>query len=120
MTREEVAAWLDAYVAAWQRYDEAAIEALFTEEAEYRYHPWEEPLRGRTAIAAHWLEHRDEPGTWQAQYEPWAVDSDRAVAVGRTHYDENGGQKTYHNVFLCSFDGDGRCREFTEVYLLER
>jgi hypothetical protein len=25
--------------------------------------------------------------------------------------------REYHNVFLCRFDEDGRCREFTELFL---
>jgi len=32
--------WLDRYVGAWKTYDEGAIGALFSEDAEYRYHPW--------------------------------------------------------------------------------
>lgn len=120
MTTDEATRWLDAYVEAWRTYDESAIAELFTPDAEYRYHPWDEPLRGRDAIVANWRAHPDDPGTWQARYEPWAVQGDRVVAVGRTHYDEADGEKTYHNVFLCRFDGDGRCREFTEVYLLQR
>jgi hypothetical protein len=28
--------------------------------------------------------------------------------------------REYHNVFLCRFDADGRCQEFTEVYLQRR
>ena len=31
-----------------------------------------------------------------------------------------GGRKTYHNVFLLEFDGDGRCRSFTEVFIEQR
>lgn len=26
-------------------------------------------------------------------------------------------EREYHNIFLCRFDAEGRCREFTEVYL---
>lgn len=120
MTRDDVARWLDAYVEAWRTYDTEAINELFAGDAEYRYHPWDEPLRGRAAIVADWLDNRDDPGTWRAEYHPWAIDGDRAVAVGSTHYEEADGDKTYHNVFLCRFDDDGRCREFTEIYLLQR
>jgi hypothetical protein len=34
--------WLDAYVRAWETYDPAAIGDLFTEDAEYRWHPWDD------------------------------------------------------------------------------
>jgi ketosteroid isomerase-like protein len=120
MTRDEFARWLDAYVEAWRTYDPAAIGDLFTEDAVYRYHPWDEPLRGRDAIVSDWLANRDDPGAWQAAYAPWAVDGDRAVATGSSRYDDADGQRTYHNVFLCRFDAAGRCREFTEVFAQER
>ncbi len=119
MTHDDFARWLDGYVEAWRSYDPEAIGALFAEDAEYRYHPWEAPLRGRAAIVADWLANRDEPGTWSAEYRPWAVDGDRGVATGTSHYDEARGKRSYHNVFLCRFDADGRCVEFTEVFAKE-
>lgn len=52
VTKETAAAWLDAYVQAWQSYDPQAIGALFAENATYAYQPWDEPVRGREAIVA--------------------------------------------------------------------
>jgi SnoaL-like domain len=121
MDREEFQRWLDAYVEAWRTYDEGAIRALFSEDAAYRYHPWDEgdeAVHGRDAIAADWLADRDEPGTWTAEYHPWGIDSDRAVAVGISRYLVDGAlDREYHNVFLCRFDADGACREFTEFFM---
>ena len=37
----DVARWLDDYVEAWRTYDPDAIVALFAEEIEYRYHPYD-------------------------------------------------------------------------------
>jgi len=108
--------WLDEYVAAWQTYDPDAIGNLFTEDAAYRYHPWDEPVSGRDAIVASWLQEPDAAGSWTAEYRPWAIDGDRAVAVGVSRYHGDDARE-YHNVFLCAFDDDGRCREFTELYL---
>jgi SnoaL-like protein len=116
--------WLDAYVDAWRTYDEGVIGALFTEDAQYRYHPWDEPgdaVQGRSAIVAAWLADRDEPDSWTGEYHPWAIEDDRAVAVGVSRYFGADGatvEREYHNVFLCRFDAEGRCREFTELYLL--
>jgi ketosteroid isomerase-like protein len=127
MTPEAVQGWLDRYVEAWQRYDEARIGDLFSEDAEYRFHPWDEPLRGRAAIVRSWMEPagpastRDEPGTWTASYRPWVVDGERAVMVGHTTYWTDATQsrvdKTYENAWLLEFDGDGRCRRFTEYFM---
>ena len=115
--------WLVDYVEAWRTYDEDAIGALFSEEANYRYHPWDEgdeSAQGRTAIVAGWLADRDEPGSWSATYRPWAIEGDRAVATGVSRYfgaDARTVVREYHNVFLCRFDDEERCREFTELYL---
>jgi ketosteroid isomerase-like protein len=123
-----VQAWLDRYVAAWKTYDPDTIGALFAEDVEYRYHPWDEPIRGRAAVVKAWVEpdgaasDRDEPGTYDARYEPYAVEGARAVAVGHSDYVlEPGGplDRRYRNVFLLEFDGDGRCRRFTEWFMLE-
>ena len=125
MDEAAVAQWLDDYVAAWQTYDADAIGSLFSDDAVYRFHPWDEgddAVRGREAIVANWLEEPDAPGTWSAAYEPWLVAGDRAVATGVTRYlaeeGDDGGtvEREYHNVFLLRFDADGRCREFTELY----
>lgn len=112
--------WLDDYVAAWRTYEPEAVGALFAEDARYRYHPWDEPIVGRDAIVESWLGDRDEPGSWDARYEPWAIEGVRAVAVGVSRYlgpDRETVDREYHNVFLCRFDGDGRCSEFTELFL---
>ncbi|HEV8546052.1 MAG TPA: hypothetical protein VGQ64_07140, partial [Candidatus Limnocylindrales bacterium] len=64
---------------------------------------------------------RDQPGTYDAHYEPFAVDGDRAVAVGWSRYWTDATQATldriYHNVFLLRFDEDGRCSDFTELFM---
>jgi ketosteroid isomerase-like protein len=114
MTAAEVQRWLDAYVDAWRSNDAAAIGALFSDDAEYRYHPYDDPQRGREAIVAGWLEEPDEPGSWEAAYAPLLVDGDRAVATGETRYADG---RTFSNLFVLAFDADGRCREFTEWFM---
>jgi hypothetical protein len=116
--------WLDRYIEAWKTYDDGAIAALFSEDARYRYHPWDEGdevVEGRAAIVADWLEDRDEPGSWEAEYRPWAIEGERAVAAGVSRYLAADGatvEREYHNVFLCRFDDEDRCTEFTELFLL--
>ena len=127
MTHDDVKAWLDRYIAAWSSYDPDAIGDLFTEDAEYRFHPSDPPVAGRAAIVLAWTDpagdasSRDEPGTWDAQYEPFAVDGDRAVAVGWSRYYTDASRSTvrdvYDNAYLLEFGSDGRCRSFTEFYV---
>jgi hypothetical protein len=106
--------WLDAYVAAWRSYDRDAIEELFAEGATYAYHPYDEPLHGRDAIVASWLENRDAPGSWEATYRPLLFDGNRAIATGETRYDDG---TVFSNLFVMRFDADGRCAEFVEWYM---
>ncbi|MGH2477203.1 MAG: nuclear transport factor 2 family protein [Candidatus Limnocylindrales bacterium] len=118
MTRDDVQRWLDAYVEAWRTYDPEQIGALFAEDVTYRYQPYRDPVVGRAAVVADWLDDPDAAGSWTAEYEPYAVDGVRAVAVGTSRYLEaDGSQRTiYYNVWLLRFDDDGRCADFIEYW----
>jgi len=126
LTRDTVQAWLDRYVAAWISFDPAEVGNLFAADATYRYHPADDPLVGRDAIVSSWVapdgdtSTRDEPGTYDARYEPFAIDGQRAVAVGWSRYWTDASRSmertTYDNCFLLEFDTDGRCRAFTEYF----
>jgi ketosteroid isomerase-like protein len=128
MDQETAQEWLDRYVAAWMSYDRDDISGLFSDDVAYRYHPYDEPIVGRDAVVASWLGEpassdastRDAPGTYEAEYSPVAVDGDTVVATGTSRYRERPGGpivRTYENCFVMRFDGEGRCREFTEYYL---
>jgi hypothetical protein len=127
VNHDDVQAWLDRYVHAWETYDETEVRELFSEDAEYRYHPWDAPVRGRDAIVGDWIapsgnaSSRDEPGSFAAAYAPFAVDDDVAVAVGTTTYWKDGTRaellREYHNAFLLAFDAGGHCRSFTEFFM---
>jgi hypothetical protein len=124
LTKEMVAMWLRSYVRAWETYEPDVIGALFTEDATYAYHPLEEPVRGRLAIVASWLEARDPPGTYDGGYEPIAIEGDLAVANGRSRYFTDASKaelaREYDNLFLIRFDDQGRCRSFREWYMGRR
>ena len=128
MDRADVSRWLDDYVEAWKTYDRDRIAALFTEDVEYRYHPYDDPIVGRDAVVDSWLgegDHedastQDEEGTYDASYAPVAVDGDFAVATGSSTYLERPGgsvEKVYDNCYVMRFDAEGRCREFTEWFM---
>ena len=128
MEKADVDRWLQEYVAAWKVYDPDRIGDLFAEDVEYRYHPYDEPVRGRTAVVASWLGEggqtgastRDEPGTFDAVYQAIAVDGEVAVAKGSSTYlTAPGGavDKVYDNCFFMRFNPAGQCREFTEWYI---
>ena len=127
MEPADVARWLSDYIEAWKSYDRDQIAALFSDDVKYRYHPYDEPVEGRRAVVESWLgegdhegaSERDEEGTYDASYEPVAVDGDVAVATGSSTYTKEPGgpiDEIYHNCFVMRFDGEGRCCEFTEWF----
>jgi hypothetical protein len=123
LTHAQFQDWLDRYVAAWKSYDPQQIGELFSESVEYRYHPQLDPVRGRDAIVADWLSGKDDPGTYDARYEPVAIEGEDAVARGWSRYFEADGstlRDEYFNVYLCRFDADGRCASFTEFWMQNR
>ncbi len=119
MDRAALQTWLDAYVAAWKSYDRDRIGALFAEDCVYRYYPYDEPIRGREEIVASWLDEPDDPGSYDAAYEPAAIDGDVAVATGTSTYTKPDGsiRAVYDNCFVMRFDGAGLCAEFTEWFI---
>ena len=124
LTRETAATWLRAYVRAWETYDPDAVADLFSDDATYSYFPFDEPIRGRLAIVASWLEEKDPVGTYEARYEPVAIDGNLAVAQGRSRYFKDASKtelvREYDNVFLIEFDDEDRCRSFREWYIRPR
>lgn len=124
MNREFLQEWLDRYVEAWQTYDRAKIESLFSEDAVYYYSPFDEQihLRGREAIVADWLKSPDRAGSWEAHYAPVAVEGNVGVAQGRTRYFGSDGsvEREFDNIFVIHFDDTGRCTRFTEWFMQPR
>jgi hypothetical protein len=122
MTKTDLQSWLDRYILAWRANTTTAIAELFTEDATYRFHPYDkddEMVVGRDGIVAAWMEDPDDPATWEASYEAWAMDGDRGVGVGTSRYlaTADKPERTYFNCFLMKFADDGRCSEFTEYYV---
>jgi uncharacterized protein (TIGR02246 family) len=124
MDRSSVQAWLDRYIEAWRANAREPIEALFTEDVVYRFAPYGDKnlANGIDAVVKGWLQDPDPPGSWEASYQPYAVDGDVAVATGWSRYaaTDSEPEKTYHNVYLLRFAPDGRCSAFTELYMLEK
>jgi hypothetical protein len=122
LERDTVQQWLDAYVQAWRSYEPDAIGALFSDHATYAWHPWDKEAdvaRGRAAIVNAWLDHKDAPGTYQAHYEPIAIDRDVAIATGRSSYFTRSGalKREFYNCFVMTFDANGQCTAFTEWFM---
>lgn len=116
--------WLDRYQTAWRSNDADRIRALFTDDAVYRWHPWDtgnDAAHGVDAIVAAWLADPDDPEAWEFSAEPLAIDGDLGIAGCRTAYHPTADEprRVYHNLFLVRLTDDGRCRDFTEYYMRE-
>ncbi len=117
--RKSAAEWLDRYVAAWKSYDPNAIGALFAADVRYYYTPYADPLIGREAVVKSWLDNQDAPNTWEAHYEPIAVDGSTVIANGFSRYFEDDGtfQAEWDNIFRLRFNDQGECTEFCDWYM---
>jgi hypothetical protein len=122
--RSVVVDWLKAYVQAWESGSPEAIGDLFTDGATYSFHPYDEPVVGRQAIVESWLKDPDAPGTFEASYQPIAIDGDVAVVNGRSRYFKDSSRreltKEWDNIFVIAFDKEGRCGSFREWYVPRR
>ena len=118
--QQSVQKWLNDYVSAWKSYDKAAIGVLFSENANYRYNPYDQPVHGRDAIVANWVDNRDKPNTYSGEYHPLAVNGNSAVTNGHSFYYEADGKtlvRQYDNIFVLKFDSAGRCEDFCEWFM---
>ena len=112
----DVARWLDRYVEAWRSNDATLIGELFSADAEYRYHPADEPVFGRDAIVASWLAEPDEPApdAWYCSCSPSRVIAESACVS--TYLTPTTPDRVFDNVFVMDFDKEGRCTTFTEWF----
>ena len=116
--RDAHAAWVLKYVQAWTTNDREAIRSLFSEDARYFRAPQLDPIEGRDAIVAWWLEAQDEPGTWSYQFELLGVDGAVGFVKGRTDYREE--HKAYLNLWVIRLNEAGECTEFSVGVALDR
>jgi SnoaL-like domain len=111
--RSAMTAWIEAYERAWRTPGTDGLRALFTEDATYSMGPYDEPARGRSAIAELWERERTGPDesftmTWDAI----AVDGDTAVVRVEVRYHTTAEQ--FRDLWVLQFAPDGRCRAFEE------
>lgn len=105
--------WLAGYVRAWATKDEADIRAIFTDDAEYLYSPYEvEPVRGIDAIVASWQEPEPEGPTHDLRV--LIEDETLAIITGTVDYTEHG---HFSNLWEVHLAPDGRARRFVEWFM---
>jgi hypothetical protein len=112
---DQIAAWVEGYVRAWNSNDPDDIGSLFSQEAVYRTEPYRPGIRGRAAIVVDWLDRRDEPGETTFDWQVLVATDDVAVVQGETTYRTP--PRRYSNLWVIRLDANGRCAEFTEWWM---
>ena len=127
MTRDDVQAWLDRYIAAWAADDAAAIGDLFTDGRALSLPPvrrWASsgamrssgPGSNRRATRAHATSRA--PGRPTTSRSPsTAIGRSPWAGAATTRTRRVDGQDLWDNVYLLEFGDDGRCRAFTESFV---
>ena len=114
VTREQVQAWLDAYIDAWNDlrggHDRRALQRGCELCLPPRRRARARPRGDRGELAR----EPDEARPREAGYAPLLVDGDRAVATGETVYTDG---RRFSNLFVLRFDAEGRCSEFVEWFV---
>ncbi|MGO8885099.1 MAG: YybH family protein [Streptosporangiaceae bacterium] len=114
MDRQQAAAWITAYEAAWRAAGTDALAAIFAPYATYLQGPYEEPVIGLPAIARMWEAERTGPAeVFSMSSEILALDGGTAVARIEVRYGDPVTQD-WRDLWIMRFDPDGRCRDFEE------
>ncbi|MET0143495.1 MAG: nuclear transport factor 2 family protein [Ilumatobacteraceae bacterium] len=116
MERDDVMAWVGAYVQAWRSADVSAVPTLFTEDVAYATSPYAAPMVGHDAIADFWI---DDDLQFVVDAEPVAVDG--RAAVVRLHVSYTGPPaQEWRDLWILRFAPDGRVEAFEEWPLAPR
>ncbi len=116
LSRESFEEWLRNYGAAWEGRDPEAAAGLFSKDAHYHWTPFDEPKRGREAIAAAWQEATSRQRSVRFSFEILAVVG--ATGIARWHTSLRRETTDRHveidGILLAEFTSDSLCRVFRE------
>jgi ketosteroid isomerase-like protein len=101
ITADDVAAWVERYLAAWTSNDAGDIAALFTEDGEYHEEPYETDWIGRDEIVDGWQGRWDwQQGGWTFEWTQVSLAGSTAVVTGIGRYRKLG---TFDNHWTVTF-----------------
>lgn len=109
--------WMDQYVLAWSTNHPDHIRALFADEAVYDPQTARGEWHGIEEIVDNWVEIDDHEENWEFEWRPLVETDELSIVTGRTTYFEP--PISYRNLFVITFDDEGRCYDFTEWYIEE-
>jgi ketosteroid isomerase-like protein len=116
MRKEDFARWLRRYGDAWEKRDAKAAIALFTEDAEYYWVPFGEPIRGHGGIEGAWNGATAEQRDIRFSFEILAAPGNSGIARWHTKLvrPATGALVELDGMLVAEFDDSRRCRAFRE------
>jgi ketosteroid isomerase-like protein len=125
ITRDEAAAWLEAYKRAWQTQDPDLIVSLFTPDATYQEAAFDPPDTGHAGIRNYW-ETKVIAGQRDIAfgYELWAVEGNVAYAHWHSRFTRipHGTSVRLDGVFKLTFSARGAagllCQSLEEWWVI--
>ena len=111
--------WLDAYGRAWETKDPEAAAELFTENATYHESPYDEPIRGRSAIAQYWSHVPRTQEDIHFTFDIITLTSNVAVAHWSARFIRIPPKIKVRldGIFLLNFDERNRCKSLREWWM---
>lgn len=99
--------WLDSYREAWEAMDPEAAGELFTEDAQYRETPFDDPFDGRAAIEDYWRDVTAGQNDPQVTVEVLGFADGEGIGRFHTEFvDDDGADVAMDGVCAVAFDGD--------------
>jgi uncharacterized protein (TIGR02246 family) len=111
---QDVQQWAQAYERAWQDADPAAAGRLFTEDATYQVTPFEDAMRGRSAIEDYWRRVTDAQEQREITCRWLASGPDEHFVHFRADLVVGGEPLTLDGVLAVTLDDSGTCTALRE------
>lgn len=115
--RQSVERWVERLFAAWREADPERASSLFTMDAEYRAHPFRDPLLGREQIHDYWAAASSAQDDLDLHVGEPVVDGSRAAVEWWVSLREGGLDSVSSGTLFLLFDESGRCRSLREVWM---
>ncbi len=108
--------WLENYREAWESHDPGFAAALFTEDSEYYWTPFENPKRGRDEIARAWEQETSRQQDIHFEYTVLAVNGPVGIAHWHTSFIRmaTGKHVELDGIIMAEFDENNKCSIFRE------
>ena len=115
-TTVQLAAWLDAYRAAWENRDPDAAARLFTADARYYETPYAEPFKGPDGVREYWARVTADQRDVRFTSEVVGIADGIGVATWNVHFTvaSNGAAVQLNGVFLLQFGTSDSCKVLRE------